>query len=42
MNFESLPLIHTETGFWVAMALMLAVGFGLIGFFWRQRYINHR
>jgi Mg2+ and Co2+ transporter CorA len=42
MNFESLPLIHTETGFWVAMALMLAVGFGLIGFSWRQRYINHR
>ncbi len=40
MNFDSLPLIHSATGFWVAFALMVAVGVGLVSFFWRKRYLG--
>ena len=42
MNFESLPLIHSSKGFWVAVFLMLVVGVGLAGFFWRKRYLVRR
>jgi len=40
MNFEFLPLIHSKTGFWVAFGLMMAVGAGLVTFFWRKRYLS--
>ena len=40
MNFDSLPLIHSATGLWVAGALMLLVGVGLALFFWRKRYLG--
>lgn len=40
MNFDSLPLIHTATGLWVAFAVMVAVATGLGLFFWRKRYIG--
>ncbi|CAN5499349.1 magnesium transporter CorA family protein [soil metagenome] len=40
MNFDSLPLIHNTTGFWVALILMLMVGVGLVGLFWRKRYLG--
>jgi magnesium transporter len=40
MNFDFLPLIHTSAGFWVAFALMLAVGGGLMLLFWRKRYLG--
>jgi magnesium transporter len=39
MNFDSLPLIHSRTGFWVAFWLMVTVGVGLVVFFWRRRYL---
>jgi magnesium transporter len=43
MNFEFLPLIHTARGFWLAFAVMVAVGAGLGAFFWRKRYLGtHR
>jgi Mg2+ and Co2+ transporter CorA len=41
MNFDALPLIHKESGIWVAMALMLAVAVGLVMLFWRKRYLAH-
>ena len=39
MNFEVMPLLHQERGFWVAMASMavLAVVLGVV--FWRKRYL---
>ena len=39
MNFEFIPLIHREAGFWWAMGSMLftAVALGLL--FWRKRYL---
>ena len=42
MNFDALPLIHTHTGVWVALGLMLLVGVGLGAFFWRKRYLGTR
>ncbi len=41
MNFDSLPLIHSSTGVWIAIAVMVAVGIGLVAYFWRQRFIGH-
>ena len=35
-----LPLIHAETGVWVASITMLIVGGGLGLFFWRKRYLS--
>jgi len=40
MNFDDLPLVHSATGLWVALVVMLAVGGGLIALFWRKRYIG--
>jgi Mg2+ and Co2+ transporter CorA len=40
MNFDALPLIHRQTGFWIATAVMVAVGIGLGAFFWRKRYLG--
>ena len=40
MNFDTLPLIHTATGIWVAVAVMLAMGFGLLAWLWRKRYLD--
>jgi magnesium transporter len=40
MNFDALPLIHSATGVWIALGLMLAVGAGLGIFFWRKRYLG--
>jgi Mg2+ and Co2+ transporter CorA len=40
MNFDALPLIHRQTGFWIAVGTMVAVGIGLGIFFWRKRYLG--
>jgi Mg2+ and Co2+ transporter CorA len=40
MNFDSLPLIHSATGIWTAVAVMAAVGVGLIAYFRRKRYLG--
>ncbi|MDZ5460347.1 magnesium transporter CorA family protein [Azohydromonas lata] len=40
MNFDALPLIHSGTGVWIAVALMAALGVGLGAFFWRKRYLG--
>lgn len=42
MNFDSLPLIHSSTGFWVAAGVMAVLGLGLGLFFWRKRYLGLR
>lgn len=39
MNFGFVPLIHKADGFWIAMALMLAIAVGLVLLFWRKRYL---
>jgi Mg2+ and Co2+ transporter CorA len=40
MNFEWIPLLHQQGGFFIAIGLMLAVGLGLGIFFWRKRYLG--
>jgi magnesium transporter len=40
MNFDGLPLIHAQTGVWVASLGMLVLGLGLGLFFWRKRYLS--
>ena len=40
MNFDALPLVHSATGIWFAVALMVAVFLSLFAFFWRKRYLG--
>lgn len=40
MNFDALPLIHSAEGFWTAFTVMLLVFAGVIGYFWRKRYLG--
>jgi len=40
MNFDWIPLLHQQDGFWIAVGLMLCIGFGLGAFFWRKRYLG--
>ncbi|HSI56293.1 MAG TPA: magnesium transporter CorA family protein [Ideonella sp.] len=40
MNFDTLPLIHRATGFWIASGIMAVVGLSLVAFFWRKRYLG--
>ena len=40
MNFDALPLIHSDTGFLVALAVMVVVGLSLLLFFLRKRYLG--
>jgi magnesium transporter len=39
MNFEFMPFVHTKSGFWWALGAMLTIAAGLIGVFWRKRYL---
>jgi Mg2+ and Co2+ transporter CorA len=39
MNFEFLPLIHMQDGFWWAMGAMLCIAMALVALFWRKRYL---
>ena len=40
MNFDGLPLIHAQTGVWIASVVMVVLGLGLGFFFWRKRYLS--
>jgi magnesium transporter len=42
MNFDAMPLIHSVSGIWIALLVMLAVGVGLAAYFWRRRYLGAR
>jgi magnesium transporter len=39
MNFESLPLIHQQTGLWWALGAMVVIAAALSLLFWRKRYL---
>ena len=39
MNFEFIPLVHTQAGFWWACGGMLVIASGMVGIFWRKRYL---
>jgi len=40
MNFEYIPLLHEERGFWWAMGSMLLIAALLSALFWRKRYVG--
>lgn len=40
MNFDFIPLIHQQSGFWWAMASMGLIAVGLSVVFWRKRYLE--
>ncbi len=40
MNFDTLPLIHSATGIWTAVGVMVVIGLGLIVYFRRKRYLG--
>ncbi|WP_374319079.1 magnesium transporter CorA family protein [Aquabacterium sp.] len=40
MNFDSLPLIHAWDGFWVAVAIMVAIVMAMLWLFRRKRYLG--
>ncbi|MDQ7745917.1 magnesium transporter CorA family protein [Hydrogenophaga pseudoflava] len=39
MNFEFIPLLHDNAGFWWAMGSMVLIAAGLSVVFWRKRYL---
>jgi len=39
MNFEFLPLIHVQSGFWWALSTMVLIAAALGVVFWRKRYL---
>ena len=39
MNFDFLPLIHSDAGFWLAASAMVFLALGLVLVFWRKRYL---
>ncbi|RYX90739.1 MAG: magnesium transporter CorA [Comamonadaceae bacterium] len=39
MNFEFLPLVHKQDGFWWALASMSVIAIALVLVFWRKRYL---
>ena len=42
MNFDFIPLLHRQAGFWWALAAMAAIALGLGFYFWRKRYLERR
>ncbi len=40
MNFQHLPLIHSDDGMWAALALLVLLAAGILAIFWRRRYIT--
>ena len=39
MNFEAMPLIHSRTGFWLTVSLMLLIVVVVVVVFWRKQYL---
>jgi Mg2+ and Co2+ transporter CorA len=40
MNFEFMPVLHLQYGFWWAMGGMALIATLLMGFFWRKHYLH--
>jgi Mg2+ and Co2+ transporter CorA len=39
MNFDVIPLLHAQTGFWWTLGSMALIASCLAWFFWRKRYL---
>ena len=40
MNFDNMPELHSRYGYYAVWALMIVVGVGMLGFFWRRGWIG--
>jgi len=40
MNFDVIPLLHKQGGFWIALASMGLIAVLLSAYFWRKRYLE--
>jgi Mg2+ and Co2+ transporter CorA len=40
MNFEYLPLIHSDKSMWVVLGIMLITLITIVLVFWRKRYLD--
>lgn len=40
MNFEFLPLIHSDKAMWFILGVMIAVSIGVLALFWQKRYLE--
>ncbi len=40
MNFDVMPLLKLDFGFWISIIMMLAIAAGLVTFFWSKRYLS--
>ena len=39
MNFDVIPLMHDQAGFWLTLSCMALIASSLAWFFWRKRYL---
>ncbi len=39
MNFDVIPLMHDQAGFWLTLSNMALIASSLAWFFWRKRYL---
>jgi magnesium transporter len=42
MNFDNMPELHSRYGYFATLAIMIAVAFGMLIFFWRRGWIGGR
>jgi magnesium transporter len=42
MNFENMPELHTRNGYFLVLAMMVAVTIILLWYFWRRGWIFQR
>lgn len=42
MNFVDMPLLKDQSGFWIAMGMMVVIVIGLLVFFRRRKYLDDR
>ena len=40
MNFDTIPLLHQQSGFWWALGAMMVIALVLVLLFWRKRYLE--
>jgi Mg2+ and Co2+ transporter CorA len=40
MNFETMPLVHSNAGVWIAIGMMAVIAVALGALFWRKRYVG--
>ncbi len=40
MNFEFMPVLHLDYGFWGSIVSMVVIAAGMVAYFWRKHYLH--